>query len=73
MTNPFMDPMPAQAGFLGEEWEDGPGPWFIAGFDSPCSRGRYGGIWENKMARADGNGGYECQACVETTAPEWSV
>lgn len=55
--DPFIDP-DARAE------DDGPGPWFMAGFDGECSRG-CGGISEGDTIRADGDGGWECRDCVD--------
>jgi hypothetical protein len=44
--------------------EDELGDWFIADFNGECSRG--GGMFlAGSTIRADGDGGWECQACVE--------
>jgi hypothetical protein len=68
-----------------DAYTDGePGPWFTAGFDTPCSRGFCGGITEGDTIRADGvkENSWECQPCVELeseaaaspleTKPEWA-
>lgn len=40
-----------------------PGPWFIAAFATDCSWGD--AIEEGDEIRADGEGGWEHQACAE--------
>lgn len=39
-----------------------PGPWFLAGFGSPCSQGDW--IVDGDTIRADGDGGWEHQTCT---------
>jgi len=39
-----------------------PGPWIIAGFDSPCAFGDM--IAEGDTIRADGDGGWEHASCA---------
>lgn len=49
--------------------EDGqPGPWFTAGFDSEASCCQ-AGVMEGETIRADGDGGWAHQQCVE--GPGW--
>lgn len=50
---------------LDDTEDDTPGPWFLAGFDGECSRG-YHGIDVGDTIRADGEGEWECQHCVDT-------
>jgi hypothetical protein len=53
----FADPAPARP-------EPGPGPWFESMYDGQCSRGgEYFGA--GATIRADGDGEWECQTCVE--------
>lgn len=79
-----MDELPGmweEADFLGGEGE--PGPWVLAGFNGPCSRGCVG-IFRGETVRLDGTapGSWECKCCVEYDAgtmasdpadiPEWA-
>lgn len=45
------------------QYEPGvPGPWFLAGFGSPCSQGDW--IVDGETIRADGDGGWQHQTCT---------
>jgi hypothetical protein len=55
--------------------EDEPGDWFVADFDGECSRDgeKFGA---SVTIRADGDGGWECQECVdedEFKAEQWDI
>lgn len=51
-------------GSIGADTEDDAGPWFIAGYGSPCEYGDE--IQEGDVIRADGFGGWEHRDCVES-------
>lgn len=46
-----------------DEILDGPGPWFVAGFYSPCAHGDT--IMPEDTIRATGDGEYEHRDCAE--------
>ena len=48
----------------------GPGPWFPAPPDSECD-GCGDAISEGDRIRADGEGGYVCEACGDDLDEDW--
>jgi hypothetical protein len=60
-----------------EDADDGAAaPWFEAGFDSDDDSCCGEGIYAGEIIRADGQGGYEHQDCVESeqlNAKSWSA
>jgi hypothetical protein len=56
--DPFADPDEIEP-------KNDKGPWFTAGFDSDDDSCCGEGIYEGDVIRADGEGGWEHQDCVE--------